>query len=108
MSGGNAEKRRIDEIFDFKNVTPVKYVTGERTKKCEMEWDVLNFLTALEMSSDADSPGDGKGPGIRMTFESGNSVSLIQMKDFRWQCWLIFDNFLIITVTLPTLAVGLS
>jgi hypothetical protein len=74
MSGGNAEERRIDESYDFKNVTPVKYVTGERTEKCEMEWDVRNFLTALEMSSDADSPGDGKGPGIRMTFESGNSV----------------------------------
>jgi hypothetical protein len=35
------------------------------------------------MSSDADSPGDGKGQGIEMTFESGKSVSLIEMKDFR-------------------------
>jgi hypothetical protein len=75
MFGGNAEKRRFDEIFDFKNVTPVKFVTGERTEKREMEWEVRNFLTALEMSSDGDSPGNGKGPGIRMTFESGNSVS---------------------------------
>jgi hypothetical protein len=75
MSGGNAEKRRYDEMFDFKNVTPVKYVTGERTEKLEMEWEVRNFLTALAMSSDADSPGDGNGPAIRMTFESGKSVS---------------------------------
>jgi hypothetical protein len=83
MSGGNAEKRRYDEIFDFNNVTPVKYVTGERTEKREMEWEVRNFLTALEMSSDAASPGDGKGRGIRMTFESGKSVSCIEMNDFR-------------------------
>jgi hypothetical protein len=83
MSGGNGEKRRIDESFDFKNVTPVKYVTGERTEKREMEWDVLNFLTALAVSSDADSPGDGEGPGMRMKFESGKSVSSIQMKDAR-------------------------
>jgi hypothetical protein len=80
MSGGNAQKRRYDESFDFQNVTPVKYVTGERTEKREMEWDVLNFLTALAMSSDADSAGDGEGPGIKMNFESGKSVSLIQMK----------------------------
>jgi hypothetical protein len=75
MSGESAKKRRYDEVFDFKNVTPVKYVTGERTEKLEMEWEVRNFLTALEMSSDADSPGDGEGPGIKMTFESGKSVS---------------------------------
>jgi hypothetical protein len=76
MSGGNAEKRRrLDESFDFKNVTPVKYVIGERTEKLEMELEVRNFLTALEMSSDGDSPGDGKGPGVKMTFESGKSVS---------------------------------
>jgi hypothetical protein len=75
MSGESAKKRRYDEIFDFKNVTPVNYVTGERTEKFEMGWEIRNFLTALEMSSDADSPGDGKGPGIRMTFESGKSVS---------------------------------
>jgi hypothetical protein len=75
MSGGTAKKRRYDEVFDFKNVTPVKYVTGERTEKLEMEWEVRNFLTALEMSSDAASPGDGKEEGIRMTFESGKSVS---------------------------------
>jgi hypothetical protein len=74
MSGGNAEKRRYDEMFDFKNVTPLKYVTGERTEKLEMEWEVRNFLTALEMSSDAASPGNGQGPGIRMAFESGESV----------------------------------
>jgi hypothetical protein len=67
MSGGSAKERRYDEIFDFKNVSCVKYVTGERTEKLEMEWEVRNFLTALEMSSD--------GPGIRMTFESGKSVS---------------------------------
>jgi hypothetical protein len=84
MSGGNAEKRRrLDESFDFKNVTPLNYVTGERTEKLEMKWEVRNFLTALEMSSDADSPGDGKGPGIRMTFESGKSVSRIETKHFR-------------------------
>jgi hypothetical protein len=83
MSVESAKKRRYDEIFDFKNVTPVKYVIDERTEKLEMELEVRNFLTALEMSSDAASPGDGKGPGIRMTFESGNSVSLIEMKDFR-------------------------
>jgi hypothetical protein len=75
MSGESAKKRQYDEIFDFKNVTPVKYVTGERTEKLEMEWEVRNFLTTLEMSSDADSPGDGKGQGIEMTFESGKSVS---------------------------------
>jgi hypothetical protein len=75
MSGGNAEKRRLDESFDFKNVTPVKYVIGERTEKLEMELEVRNFLTALEMSSDGDSPGDGKGPGVKMTFESEKSVS---------------------------------
>jgi hypothetical protein len=75
MSGGSAQKRRYDELFDFTNVTPVKYVTGERTEKREMEWEIRNFLTALAMSSDADSPGDGKGSGIRMTFESGKSVS---------------------------------
>jgi hypothetical protein len=75
MSGESAKKRRHDEIFDFKNVTPVKYVIGERTEKLEMELEVRNFLTALEMSSDAPSPVDGKGPGIRMTFESGKSVS---------------------------------
>jgi hypothetical protein len=75
MSGGNAKDCRYDEIFDFKNVTPVKYVIGERTEKLEMELEVRNFLTALAMSSDADSPGDGKGPGVRMTFESGKSVS---------------------------------
>jgi hypothetical protein len=75
MSGESAKKRRYDEIFDFENVTPVNYVTGERTEKFEMGWEIRNFLTALEMSSDADSPGDGKGPGIRMTFESGKSVS---------------------------------
>jgi hypothetical protein len=75
MSGGNAETRQYDELFDFKNVTPVKYVTEERTEKFEMEWEIRNFLTALEMSSDATSPGDGKGPGIKMKFESGKSVS---------------------------------
>jgi hypothetical protein len=75
MSGGSAKKRRYDEIFDFKNVTPVKYVTGERTEKIEMEWEIRNFFTALEASSDGDSPGDGKGKGVRMTFESGKSVS---------------------------------
>jgi hypothetical protein len=83
MSGGNAEKRRYDEIFYFKHVTPVKYMIGERTEKLEMELEVRNFLTALEMSSDAASPGDGKGPGVRMTFESGKSVSSIEMKNFR-------------------------
>jgi hypothetical protein len=57
MSGESAEKRRFDEEFDFTNVTPVKYVTGERTEKLEMEWEVRNFLTALAMSSDGDSPG---------------------------------------------------
>jgi hypothetical protein len=67
----------------MKNVTPVNYVTGERTEKLEMGWEVRNFLTVLEMSSDADSPGDGEGEGIRMTFESGKSVSLIEMDDFR-------------------------
>jgi hypothetical protein len=75
MSGGSAKKPRLNESFDFKNVTPVKYVTGERTDKREMEWEIRNFVTALEMSSDGDSPGDGEGPGIRMTFESGKSVS---------------------------------
>jgi hypothetical protein len=75
MSVESAKKRRLDEIFDFKNVIPVKYVIGERTEKLEMELEVRNFLAALEMSSDADSPGDGEGPGIKMTFESGNSVS---------------------------------
>jgi hypothetical protein len=75
MSGGNAEKRRFDEVFDFKNVTPVKYVTGERTEKREMEWEIRNFVTALEVSSDATSPGNEEGQGIRMTFESGKSVS---------------------------------
>jgi hypothetical protein len=71
MSGSSAKKRRFEEIFDFKNVTPVKYVTEERTEKLEMKWDIRNFLTALERSSD----GDGKGPGIKITFESGKSVS---------------------------------
>jgi hypothetical protein len=75
MSGGNAKKPRLDESFDFKNVTPVNYVTGERTEKLEMGWEIRNFLTALEVSSDGDSPGDGEGEGIRMTFESGKSVS---------------------------------
>jgi hypothetical protein len=75
MSRGNAKKRRYDEVFDFTDVTPVKYVIGERTEKLEMELEVRNFLTALEMSSDAASPGDGKWPGIRMPFESGKSVS---------------------------------
>jgi hypothetical protein len=56
-------------------VTPVKYVTEERTEKLEMELEVWNFLTALQMSSDADSPGDGEGPGINMTFDSGKTVS---------------------------------
>jgi hypothetical protein len=74
MSRGNVEKTQYDELFNFKNVTPVNYVTGERAEKLEMGWEILNFLTALEMSSDAASPGDGKGPGIRMTFESGKSV----------------------------------
>jgi hypothetical protein len=85
MSGGNAEKRGFDETFDFKNVTPVNYVTGERTEKLEMGWEIRNFLTALGMSSDAASPGDGKGPGINMPFESGKSVSSIEMKS-------IFDS----------------
>jgi hypothetical protein len=75
MSGESAEERRFDESFDFTDVTPVKYVTGERTEKREMEWEIRNFLTALEVSSDGDAPGDGEGPGIRMTFESGKSVS---------------------------------
>jgi hypothetical protein len=75
MSVESAKKRRLDEIFDFKNVIPVKYVIDERMEKLEMELEVRNFLTALEVSSDGDSPGDGKGPGVRMTFESGNSVS---------------------------------
>jgi hypothetical protein len=82
MSGGSAKKPRLDEIFDFKSVTPVNYVTGERTEKLEMGWEVRNFLTVLEMSSDAASPGDGKGPGVRMTFESGKSVSTTEMNDF--------------------------
>jgi hypothetical protein len=75
VSGGNAEKPRIDEIFDFTDVTPVKYVIDERTEKLEMELEVRNFLTTLAMSSDGDSSGDGKGPGVKMTFESGKSVS---------------------------------
>jgi hypothetical protein len=75
MSGEIAKKRRFDEIFDFTNVTSVEYVTGERTEKLEMGWEIRNFFTALAMSSDAVSPGDGKGPGIKMTFESGKSVS---------------------------------
>jgi hypothetical protein len=75
MSGGNAEKRPLDESFDFKNVTPVKYVIGERTEKLEMDWEIRNFLRTVAMSSDGDSPGDGKGPGVKMTFESGKSVS---------------------------------
>jgi hypothetical protein len=75
MSGGNAMDCRDDEIFDFRNVTPVNYVTEEQTEKLEMDWEVRNFLMALAMSSDADSPGDGNGPGINMTFESGKSVS---------------------------------
>jgi hypothetical protein len=69
MSGESAKKRRIDEIFDFKHVTPVKYVTEERTEKLEMEWGIRNFLRALAMSMDATSPG------IRMIFESGKSVT---------------------------------
>jgi hypothetical protein len=77
-------------------------------EKREMDWEVRNFLTALAVSSDAASPGDGKGPGMRMNFESGKSVSSIQMKDARCQCWLMFDNFLMLTVTLPPLAVGPS
>jgi hypothetical protein len=52
-------------------------------EKREMDWEVRNFLTALAVSSDAASPGDGKGPGMRMNFESGKSVSSIQMKDAR-------------------------
>jgi hypothetical protein len=83
MSGGNAEKRGYEESFDFKNVIPVEYVTGERTEKLEMKWEVRNFFTAVAMSSDGDSPGDGEGEGLRMPFESGKSVSLIDMKDFR-------------------------
>jgi hypothetical protein len=77
MSGESSRKRRYDEpeSFDFTNVTPVKYVTWERTEKLEMDWELQNFLTPLEMSSDADSPGDGKVPGIKMRFESGKSVS---------------------------------
>jgi hypothetical protein len=75
MSGGNGKKRRYDEEFDFTNVSPVRYVTGERTEKREMEWEIRNFFTALAMSNDAHSPGDGKRPGIRMNFETGNSVS---------------------------------
>jgi hypothetical protein len=75
MSVESAKKRRLDESFDFTNVAPVKYVTGERTEKREMEWEIRNFVTALEMSSDADSPGDGEGQGVSMTFESGKSVS---------------------------------
>jgi hypothetical protein len=75
MSGGSAKKPRLNESFDFTDVTPVKYVTGERTDKREMEWEIRNFVTALEMSSDGDSPGDGEGQGISMTFKSGKSVS---------------------------------
>jgi hypothetical protein len=75
MSRGNAEIPRIDESFDFKNVTPVKYVTEERTEQLEMDWEIRNFLRTLAMSSDGDSPGDGGGEGIKMTFESGKSVS---------------------------------
>jgi hypothetical protein len=75
MSGETAKKRQYDEIFDFKSVTPMKYVTEERTEKLEMHWEIRNFLRTLAMSSDGDSPGDGKGPGIEMTFESGKSVS---------------------------------
>jgi hypothetical protein len=75
MSGGSAKNRRSDEIFYFENVNPVKYVIGERTEKLEMESEVRNFLTALEASSDGDSPGDGEGPGVMITFDSGNSVS---------------------------------
>jgi hypothetical protein len=75
MSGESAKKRRYDEEFDFTNVTSVKYVTGERTEKLEMDWEIRNVLTALEMSSDGASPGDGEGEGVRMTFESGKSVS---------------------------------
>jgi hypothetical protein len=69
MSGESAKKRRFDEIFDFKNVTPVKYVTEERTEKLEMDWEIRNFLRALAMNSDAASPG------IKMIFKSGKSVS---------------------------------
>jgi hypothetical protein len=65
MSGGNAEERRFDEIFDFTDVTPVNYVTGERTDKLEMGWEIRNSLTALEKSNDAASVADGKGPGVR-------------------------------------------
>jgi hypothetical protein len=83
MSGGSAKKPRYDESFDFTDVIPVEYVTGERTEKLEMKWEVRNFFTALAMSSDADLPGDEKGRGIKMTFESGKSVSWIEMKDFR-------------------------
>jgi hypothetical protein len=75
MSRGNAAKTQYDELFAFKNVTPVKYVTEERTEKREMEWEVRNFLTAIELSSDAPSPGVGEGQGIGMTFQSGKSVS---------------------------------
>jgi hypothetical protein len=77
MSGESAKKARHEEIFDFKNVTPVKYVSEERREKLEMEWEIRNFFRALAMNSDAASPG------IRMIFESGKSVSLIEMNDFR-------------------------
>jgi hypothetical protein len=79
MSGGNARKPRLDESFDFENVSTLKYMTGELTDKCEIEWGIRNFVTALETSSRiASSPGDGTGKGrkgISITFESGQSVS---------------------------------
>jgi hypothetical protein len=67
MSGESAKKRRYDEISDF--------IAGEQTEKIEMEWEIRNFLTAIELSSDDDFPGDGEGLGIKMKFESGKSVS---------------------------------
>jgi hypothetical protein len=78
MADGNSssnKKRRLQESSDCggRKVRKVGFVTGEESEKVELQWEIRNFLPALEaIISTRDSK---RQEGLGIQFEMGKTVS---------------------------------
>jgi hypothetical protein len=80
MADGNSssnKKRRLQESSDCcRKVRKVGFVTGEESEKVELQWEIRNFLPAIEaMISTRDDPDSKRQEGLGIQFEMGKTVS---------------------------------
>jgi hypothetical protein len=72
------KKRRLQESSDCggRKVRKVGFVTGEESEKVELQWEIRNFLPAIEaIISTRDDPDSKREEGLGIQFEMGKTVS---------------------------------